>query len=66
MVLSVCFGVGSYKKPHNAQGAQSRVNSGGIHTAAADSSVNASGPRNVQNGGGHLQQTQLHGIVLSD
>ncbi|KAL5866209.1 hypothetical protein ACOSQ3_003723 [Xanthoceras sorbifolium] len=50
----------SFKKPHNAQGGQSRVNVPSVNSPS-DSSTNASAPRNVQNGVGPLQQPQLHG-----
>ncbi|TXG62469.1 hypothetical protein EZV62_009463 [Acer yangbiense] len=50
----------SFKKPHNAQGGQSRVNVPGVNTPL-DSSANASAPRNVQNGGGHLHHSHFHG-----
>ncbi|KAJ0051493.1 hypothetical protein Pint_00046 [Pistacia integerrima] len=48
----------SFKKSHNAQGGQSRVNVPTVHPS--DSSSNASASRNVQNGS-HLQP-QLHGV----
>ncbi|KAJ0112770.1 hypothetical protein Patl1_00050 [Pistacia atlantica] len=48
----------SFKKSHNAQGGQSRVNVPAVHSS--DSSSNASASRNVQNGS-HLQP-QLHGV----
>ncbi|KAK2650876.1 hypothetical protein Ddye_018365 [Dipteronia dyeriana] len=50
----------SFKKPHNAQGGQSRVNVPGVNSSF-DSSANASAPRNVQNGGGHLHHPHFHG-----
>lgn len=48
----------SFKKSHNAQGGQSRVNVPAVNSS--DSTNNASAHRNVQNGA-HLQP-QLHGV----
>lgn len=56
--LILFFFYDSFKKSHNAQGGQSRVNVPAVNSS--DSTNNASAQRNVQNGA-HLQP-QLHGV----